>query len=235
MTMEKREVALARRHSRHEQILSEQNKTLPPLKVSDVVSIQNQHGPHPMKWNKSGTVVEVMGYDQYKIRVDGSGMIYFRNRKFLRQIVPFNSASRNSNSLPLEQAPFSAHDLPHIPRSPTQGQAGGDIISYVPVEQIEVDHAPQVPDRLVEESLPQHVSDTNLEEAQHPPDAVVTRQPSQEDQSPAPPPTQRPTRDRRTPGRFEDYVMSNITSGFNRHRGNQVLPAEPSGLPPGRR
>ena len=209
--MEKREVALARRHARHEQILSEQNKTLPPLKVSDVASIQNQQGPHPMKWDKSGTVVVVMGYDQYKIRVDGSGRISIRNRKFLRKIVPFNSASRTSHSLPLEQTPFSAHDLPHSPRSPTQGQAGGDIISYVSVEQIEVGNAPQVPDRLLEESLPQHISDTNMEEAQHTPDAVVTRQPSQEDQSPPPPPNQRPTIDRRMPGRFEDYVMNNIT------------------------
>ena len=29
------------------QLLSEHTKTLPPLKVSDVVSIQNQHWPQP--------------------------------------------------------------------------------------------------------------------------------------------------------------------------------------------
>ena len=236
MTMKKREQALARRHARQEQLLSEHTKTLPPLKVSDVVSIQNQHGPHPMKWDKSGTVVEVMGYDQYKIKVDGSGRISIRNRKFLRKIVPFNSTSNTSHSLPPEQTPFSTQDnLSHRPGSPTQEQAGGDPISYVPVEQIEVGHAPQVPDRLGEESLPQRVSDTDLEEAQHPPEVVVTRQPSQDNQSPAPPPVQRPTRDRKMPGRFEDYVMNNITSGLNRLRGNQVLPAEPSGLPPGGR
>ena len=50
--MEKRELALARRHARQEQLLSKHTKTLTPLKVSDMVSIQNQHGPNPLKWNK---------------------------------------------------------------------------------------------------------------------------------------------------------------------------------------
>ena len=144
--MEKREQTLARRHARQEQPLSEHTRTLPPNRVLDLVSIQNQHGPHPMKWDKSGTVVEVMGYDQYKIRVDGSGMISIRNRKFQRKIIPFNSTMRPSHSLPLEQAPSSAHNnLPHSsPGSPTQGQARGDPIPYVPAEpEIEVGNALQ--------------------------------------------------------------------------------------------
>ena len=239
MTMEKREQALARRHARQEQLLSEHTKTLPPLKVSDVVSIQNQHGPHPLKWDKSGTVVEVMQYDQYKIRMDGSGRASIRNRKFLKKIVPFNSVTRTGHSLHPEQTPpigWSARDnLHHSPGLPTQGQAGEDHLSHVPDEQIELDHTPHVPDGPAEGSHAQHAPDAAHEDVLHPPDAVITRQPSNDDQSAAPPPAQRPTRDRRMPGRFEDYIMNNITNDFNRYNVTQVPPAELSGLSPGRR
>ena len=239
MTMERREQALARRHARQELLLSEHTKTLPPLKVSDVVSIQNQHGPHPLKWDKSGTVVEVMQYDQYKIRMDGSGRVSVRNRKFLRKIVPFNSATRTGHSLHPEQAPttgWSARDnLPHSPGLPTQGQAGEDHLSYVPDDQTEADHTPYAPDEPAEGSHPQHAPDAAHEDAQVLPDAVITRQPSHDGQSAAPAPAQRPTRDRRMPGRFEDYIMNNITKDFNRYNVTQVPQAEISGLPPGRR
>ena len=44
---------------------SEHTKRLPPLAVSDHVRIQNQIGPHPTKWDKTGTVIEVRQFDQY--------------------------------------------------------------------------------------------------------------------------------------------------------------------------
>ena len=37
------------------------------------VLIQNQRGPHPTKWDKSGMIVDVKPYDQYLVKVDGSG------------------------------------------------------------------------------------------------------------------------------------------------------------------
>ena len=148
LTMEKREQALARRHARQEQLLSEHTKTLVPLKVSDVVSIQNQHGPRPLKWDKSGTVVEVMQYDQYKIRMDGSGRASVRNRKFLKKIVPFNSVTRTGYSMQPQQTPLTSQsavdNLPHSSGHPTHGQAGDDHLP-VPDEQIELDHATHVP------------------------------------------------------------------------------------------
>ena len=118
LTMEKREQALARRHARQEQLLSEHTKTLVPLKVSDVVSIQNQHGPHPLKWDKSGTVVEVMQYDQYKIRMDGSGRVSVRNRKFLKKIVPFNSISPTGHSMHPHHRPECSGQPPSELRAP---------------------------------------------------------------------------------------------------------------------
>ena len=68
--------------------LSEHTRTLPPLAIGDCVRIQNQTGPNPTKWDKTGIVVEVRQYDQYVVRVDGSGRVTLRNRKFLRKYIP---------------------------------------------------------------------------------------------------------------------------------------------------
>ena len=42
--------------------------------------LQNQVGPHPLKWDKTGRVIEVRQFDQYVVRVDGSGRVTLRNR-----------------------------------------------------------------------------------------------------------------------------------------------------------
>jgi hypothetical protein len=94
LTMEQRENALARRHAKQGAVLSEHTKQLEPLKVSDIVMVQNQRGHHAKKWDKSGTVVEIMGHDQYRIRMDGSGRTTLRNRRFLRPFTPFTKTHR---------------------------------------------------------------------------------------------------------------------------------------------
>ena len=68
--------------------LAEHTKRLPPLSVGDLVRIQNQTGPSPLKWDKTGTVVEVRQFDQYVVRVDGTGRVTLRNRIFLRKYTP---------------------------------------------------------------------------------------------------------------------------------------------------
>ena len=50
--------------------------------------IQNQTGPHPNKWDRTGIVIEVRQFHQYLIRIDGSGRQTLRNRKFLRKFIP---------------------------------------------------------------------------------------------------------------------------------------------------
>ena len=51
--------------------------------------VQNQKGNDPLRWDKSGTVVESLGDQQYNIKMDGSGRLSLRNRQFLRRIEPF--------------------------------------------------------------------------------------------------------------------------------------------------
>ena len=93
LTCEAREKALSRRHLVKQEVLTEHTKTLPPLKVGDVVSIQNQKGNHPLKWDRSGVVVEVLQFDKYRVKTDGSGIPTVRNRRFLKKIWPYGMKS----------------------------------------------------------------------------------------------------------------------------------------------
>ena len=67
---------------------AEHTKRLPPLEVGDFVRVQNQTGPHPNKWDRTGSVVEVRQHDQYVVKIDGSGRVSARNRRFLRKFYP---------------------------------------------------------------------------------------------------------------------------------------------------
>ena len=93
-TLNKREEALRHRHMKAEERWAEHTKRLPPLQVGHTVRIQNQVGPHPNKWDKTGTIIEVRQFDQYVVRVDGSGRATLRNRKFLRRYVPVQQPRR---------------------------------------------------------------------------------------------------------------------------------------------
>ena len=47
--------------------MDKKTKNLTPLKVGDYVQIQNQVGPKPNCWDKSGRVVKTHGHRQYSI------------------------------------------------------------------------------------------------------------------------------------------------------------------------
>lgn len=88
-TLSNREEALRNRHMRTHERLSEHTQHLPPLVIGDCVRLQNLIGPHPTKWDKTGVVIEVRQFDQYVVRVDGSGRVTIRNRRHLRKYIPF--------------------------------------------------------------------------------------------------------------------------------------------------
>ena len=90
-TLDKREDALRIRHQRMLEKWSEHTQSLPALKVSDHVRIQNQIGNAPRKWDKTGVVVEVRQHNQYLVKTDGSNRVTLRNRKFLRRFEPMVS------------------------------------------------------------------------------------------------------------------------------------------------
>ena len=83
-----KEHALRSRMTRTTESLKEHSRPLRPLALGERVFLQNQQGPSPTKWDRSGTVVESPGHDQYRIKVDGSGRLTLRNRRFLRAYTP---------------------------------------------------------------------------------------------------------------------------------------------------
>ena len=83
-----RELGMAKIKVENKEKLDERTKNLVPLEVGDHVSVQNQTGPNPTRWDKSGTVVEKHGHRQYSIRLEGSRRVTLRNRKFFRKVDP---------------------------------------------------------------------------------------------------------------------------------------------------
>ena len=86
LTREMREQALARRHLKQGAVWAELTREMPDLKIGSVVQIQNQTGPKASKWEKSRVVTEVLEHQQYNVKVDESGRVALRNRRFLRPI-----------------------------------------------------------------------------------------------------------------------------------------------------
>ena len=86
--LDKRGTILKNRHQRLQEVCSEHKKNLPPLRVGDRVRVQNQIGPDPLRWEKTGLIVEVKKHDQYCVKIDGLNRVSLRNRKFLKKYEP---------------------------------------------------------------------------------------------------------------------------------------------------
>ena len=78
-------------------------RSLKPLVIGEYVVLQNQRGNKPLRWDRSGVVVECKPYDQYVVRVHGSNRLTLRNRKFLRSYDPPASVQRQIVLSPYEQ------------------------------------------------------------------------------------------------------------------------------------
>jgi hypothetical protein len=118
-TLTLREEALRIRHMKTAERLAEHTKHLLPLKVGELVRIQNQIGPYQRKWDKNGTVIEVHQYDQYVVRIDGSGRITLRNRKFLRKYTLMYSPPEKQ-SIEQDLKHYFKRDIPNS-TPPTSG------------------------------------------------------------------------------------------------------------------
>ena len=155
-TLQAREGALRNRHMRVAERWSEHTRRLPPLVVGDRVRVQNQVGPHPTKWDKTGTVIEVRQYDQYVVKMDGSGRMTNRNRKFLRKYIPVmpptptisiskDLAYQKSPNVPTASLPLQQHGVPNLPppsrTMPEQLQDTTGVEPNLPM----LEHAPPEP------------------------------------------------------------------------------------------
>ena len=87
---EKRELAMRTRIMRGVERWSEHTRDLPALTPGTKVLIQNQYGAGKIskKWDKSGMILENLGFNKYRVKVDGSGRVTERNRQFLKKFTP---------------------------------------------------------------------------------------------------------------------------------------------------
>ena len=83
-------------------------RELQTLEVGDVVIIQNQAGNKPLKWSKTGSIVEVRPNRQYKVLIEGSHNVTLRNRKFLKKV------SQNYRKLPYAEDPLHQLRQPQL-------------------------------------------------------------------------------------------------------------------------
>ena len=114
---EKRELAMRKRViTRGMERWSEHTRDLPPLDPGSKVLIQNQYGAGKIakKWDKSGMILEHLGFNKYRVKVDGSGRIKERNRQFLKKFTPVTPAlpGPNPNSSYFEP---QVNPIPHQP------------------------------------------------------------------------------------------------------------------------
>ena len=112
-TLEAREEALRNCHMKAMERWSEHTKRLTLLIVGGKVRIQNQTGPHSLKWDKAGQVVKVRQFDKYVVRVDGSGCVILRNRRFLRKYIPIFQPIRLNDDF-LHHMPTITPPLPTV-------------------------------------------------------------------------------------------------------------------------
>ena len=91
----KRENAFMKRHFLNTEKLVAAPRTLKPLQKGDHVYVQDQTGATPLKWSKSGVILETLPFNSFIIKIDGSGKITKRNRQFLRKFTPFEEVNKD--------------------------------------------------------------------------------------------------------------------------------------------
>ena len=123
---EKRELAMRHRLSLGGERWSQNTRELPDLLVGQKVFIQNQRGAGKLakRWDRTGTVVEDKDHDKYTVKIDGSGRLTDRNRRYLRAFKP-----DVQNILPAP-SPLQSTGVPQGPdhqhSSPAVGQDDGE-------------------------------------------------------------------------------------------------------------
>ena len=87
------ELALRHRISQSGERWAAHTKPLPDLKPGQNVFIQNQQGAENIskKWERTGLVIEDNGHVKYTVKVDGSGRLVQRNRRYLGCFKPMES------------------------------------------------------------------------------------------------------------------------------------------------
>ena len=113
--LEGRELGASRKLAKSKERYDEHASPLAALSVGDSVSIQNREGNKPLRWDRTGQVVERMENRQYMVKCDGSGRVLLRTRGHLRKIMP-SVRDRRWYDMDPQQQGEPDDDVPlHIP------------------------------------------------------------------------------------------------------------------------
>ena len=114
--LEGRELGASRKLPKSKERYDEHASPLASLSVGDCVSIQNREDNKPIRWDRTGQVVERMENRQYMVKCDGSGRVLLRSRGHLRKIQPSAGDRRWYDIDPQGQQGKHEDDVPlHIP------------------------------------------------------------------------------------------------------------------------
>ena len=119
------------------------------------------------RWDRSGVVLEDNGYDKYTVKVDGSGRVIDRNRKYLRSFTPENSHLLKGPSAHTQKSQES--DYVQVGRPPVTVQSPSAEQPSPVIEQVlpAVPHMTEPPDGVenlspVPATIPVHVPDATV-------------------------------------------------------------------------
>ena len=122
-----KENALKVRFAKSTEKLNQHARELPPLGIGEKCFVQNQCGNHRRRWDKSGVVTEKLPHDKYLVKIDGSGHVTQRNRRFLKVYTPAATKIQPNiiPSLLPDNLPIPSHELP--PAEPEVSSAPDNI------------------------------------------------------------------------------------------------------------
>ena len=106
-----REACFLKRHFSKSERLEKTKRKLAELNPGDNVYIQDQTGPTPRKWSKSGVILQSLPHNSFLLKVDGSGRTTRRNRQFLRKFTPF---APTVDAMKNQEARLSASCTPEV-------------------------------------------------------------------------------------------------------------------------
>ena len=198
-----KENALRIRFTRTMERLNSNARDLPPLQPGERVFVQNQTGRDPKRWDKSGLVVEAHGNDQYLIKIDGSGRLTLRNRRFLRSYTPASPTFPQTVGAPMTLEQSIDDDQQIDQPLASEWDSREQSLPHVMLQPQLIQHTPVEPADMMETVTP--VSD-------HTPEHITESLPEKQHQSPLnETPTLTSSRPRRTPKPRELYDAASGT------------------------
>ena len=236
---DKREQALAKRSTKADNAWKEHTRLLKPLVTGDYVFVQNQSGNHKLRWDRSGQVVKVNGFDQYTVKLEGSRRLTIRNRKFLRKFNPYTPPGWTKQTdaagpatspprTPTPDAPPRPPSPPAVPRSVSPPAVEPPAIhcgyAYQPLSAIPVGtNQWRTVEDVLDWAIPTWVEDPQLQGDQG--RDVEAPNPPVHEPPPAQPADQRP-HGPETPPRRSSRKNKGQTTKFQDYVGDEELPQQ---------